>query len=774
MVSFEQLLNARLGSLKEAVDDWSETVKKLTALQEKSETGLQKKAEKADWKGENAGITLPFIKKTSKEFGDATKEAEGIRNILRDAYAGFKSAKDRLDKLVKSAHAQGIHIYPDGTVTYSVRPDSRSKDYGGPDPKEADFERVRGEIKKAVEEARETDKTAARALRELVGKDDKNFSGTDYGSLKNAAKVQDAEDAKSAAKIVAKGDDASPNDIKRLNKYFKDNKKDQYFAERFALEVGTKGNLEYWADMGDFGDASRLAIDHPEQIKELQKNWSMTLAAATHSRSPAMEQWKTDLIKSGDDVIRTRGTSSYGFQVMSNLMRYGSYDTKFLSAYGNAVTVEENKLTHNGALRADQVWNAGVLNPPRLNWDGKDLGRDPMTGFMEALGHNAGASTHFFNSEIDLASDGHSDKKKLDAFDYFTKDRDWPEDAYKDGHGNKYGYDSLGHALESATTGRSYDASPDNFKDARSADTAKVMQKVVEFYGSDPKYAHKQGISDSLANIGTAYIDEFNRSLEQDDNDSMREVSNSPFGAHLKNGHSRFGSEYDESLLFNRGDAVNFLSIVSQSEEGHSQLSAAQSIYTANTLGVVGPEPGAQEIKPTDLTDAHTVMRVGSEAHGILDNSRIGQIEQDYEEGSKERQKGIARTTEWIKFGTEAVVGGGIAIATDGAAAPVVPVIADTVGSAVVGGLGMLTDDISEDYAEHDDDEFKKSYDDMKEDSLNKGKANALQPAAAYAQAPGWSEKNSNFIQEDLTNYVKNARLQAREDNLPDPYKADG
>jgi hypothetical protein len=773
MVSFEQLLNARLGSLEGAVDDWSDTISKLTVLQEKAETGLQKKAENADWKGENAGITLPFVKKTAGEFEDAKKEAEGIRNILRDAHTDFKSAKEQLNTIVKSAPAQGLYIYSDGTVTYAVRPDSRSKDYDGPDPKEADFEHVRAEIKKAVEKATEADEVAARALRKLVGKDDKNFSGTEYDSLKQAAKAQDAEDAKAAAKIVAKGDDASPEEIARLNKYFKENKGDQYFAERFALEVGAKEGLEYWADMGDFSDASRLAMDHPNEIKELQKNWSLTLAAATHSHSPAMEQWKTDIIKSGDDVVRTRGTSAYGFQVMSNLMRYGSYDTKFLNDYGNAVTVTENKMTRNGSLGANQVWNAGLSSPPRLNWDGKDLGRDPMAGFMEALGHNADASTKFFNSDIDLTPDNHSDNKKLDAFKYFTKERDWPKDAYKDGYSNKYGYDSLGHALESATTGRSYDASAQDFKDVRSPDNAKVMQKVVEFYGSDPKYAHEQGISDSLANIGTAYIDEFNRSLEQDDNDSMREVSNSPFGANLTDGHSRFGSDYDDNLLFNRGDSVNFLSIVSQSEEGHSQLSAAQSVYTANTLGIVGPEPGSQEIKPTDLTDAHTVMRVGSETHGILDNSRIGQIEQDYEEGSKERQKNIARTTEWIKFGTEAVVGGGIAIATDGVASPVVPVIADTVGSAVVGGLGMLSDDISEDYTEKDDDEYKKPYDDLKEESLNKGKANALQPATAYAQAPGWSEKNSNFIQEDLTNYVKNARLQAREDNLPDPYKAD-
>ncbi len=98
MVSFDQLLNARLGSLKNAVDDWSETVKKLKSLQEKAENGMQRKAEKADWKGENAGVTKPFVKKTAKEFGDAAKEAESIHNILRDALAEFKAAKKTAER----------------------------------------------------------------------------------------------------------------------------------------------------------------------------------------------------------------------------------------------------------------------------------------------------------------------------------------------------------------------------------------------------------------------------------------------------------------------------------------------------------------------------------------------------------------------------------------------------------------------------------------------------------------------------------------------------
>ncbi|MFG2814196.1 hypothetical protein [Streptomyces sp. NPDC048410] len=773
MVTFDDLLHARLGGLQESVNDWTETVKKLQKLQEKADNGMQRKADKADWKGQNAGVTRPFIKKTAKEFGDAAKEAESIRNILRDAHHEFKSAKDKLKKIVDDAPGQGIRIDPDGSVSYLVHPDRRAKDYDGPKPKQGDFDHVRAAIKDAVTAATEADETAARALRTLTGKDENNFSGTEYRSLKQAAHAQDAEDAKAAAKIVAKGDDASSKEIARLNKYLTDNKGDAYFAERFAVEVGVKGGLDYWVDMGDPSDGARLTFDHPKQIKELQQNWSMTLAEATHSHSPAMERWKSDVISSGTDVVQSRGTSAYGFQVMSNLMRHGSFHTKFLKDYGSAVTVAERKMTNDGALRPGQVWNAGLSMPPHLNWDGKDLGRDPMAGFMEALGHNSKASTDFFNSKIEVPSDGHGDHKPVDAFKYFTKDRAWVEDTYKDGYGTKYGYDSLGHALESAATGHAYDAPTEGLKDTRTLDNAKIAQKIVGFYGSDPKFSHEQGISDSLGNIGSAYIDEFNRSMEQDDPESGREVDNSRFGANLADGTSRFGANYNDNLLFKSGDATNFMSIVAQGKEGHAALSAAQSVYTAHTLGAVGPEPGSAEIKDTDLTDARTTVRVGAEIHGMLDHSRMGQIDQDYEKDSEEKKKAIADSTEWIKFGTEAVVGGGVSIATEGVASPFVPLIADAAGNAVVSGLGMYADDAAESHAEHMDKELKKKYDDLQSDALAEGKAYTRLPVTAYVTAPGWSEENSNYLREELTGVLKSSRVQFTDSDLPDPYKKD-
>ncbi|MFE6067609.1 hypothetical protein [Streptomyces sp. NPDC056525] len=770
MLKFEQVLHARLGSLQEASSVWSEAVSKLEKSKDKAETGLKGKAEKADWKGENAGVTQAFVKKTAKEFGDALIGATSIRNILRDAHTEFQAAKSELEKLVAEAPGKGIRIDQDGVVSHLIHPDRRAKDYDGPKPEQADFEAMRSAIKAAIDRANNADDVASRALRGLVGTDKNNFSGTGYDSLAAASKAQDAEDAHAAYELYKKGDEATPAEIDRLNALFKANQKDPYFAEKFALEVGPKGSMEYWADMGDPSDGSRLGVDHRDKLKELQTNWSMTLATATHSTSPEMEQWKADVIKAGGEPIQTRGTSPYGFQVMSNLMRVGDYDDKFLKDYGNGLVVTERKMTHDGRLPADRAWHAMGGMPSHLNWQGGDLGNDPMIGFMEGLGHNPKASTDFFNSSIDLTPENTKDNKKIDPFDYFTKDREWPEELNDKGDRTKEpGYNALGHALESATTGHPYDADTEGLKDVRTKENAEVMQKVVERYGDDPKYMHKQpGIDDSLGKMGAAYIDELNRSLETDSDTTMEEKKNSPFGNNDDKGGSRFGEEFDTGLLWNRGDAVNFMGIVSQSETGHATLSAAETLYTTSVLDEVGPKPGST-FDERDLTDARTTLRIGSEAQGIMDESRMAQIDKDYEKDSEEHKKAVGRTTEWVKFGVGAAAAGGVVALTGGAGGVLVPLAAETVGGAVTTFIGMEADDMAEKYEK--DELLKKKSDDLKNEALAMGKENSLRPGIAYANAPGWSERDRNYLDEMLVDEVRDARLHARDNSLPDPYE---
>ncbi len=55
-----------------------------------------------------------------------------------------------------------------------------------------------------------------------------------------------------------------------------------------------------------------------------------------------MTHWKHDMVDLGDQPISRNSTM--GFQVMSNLMRWGDYDDHFLNDYGNRLIETEKKL----------------------------------------------------------------------------------------------------------------------------------------------------------------------------------------------------------------------------------------------------------------------------------------------------------------------------------------------------------------------------------------------------------------------------------------------
>ncbi|HET6360233.1 hypothetical protein [Streptomyces sp.] len=61
--------------------------------------------------------------------------------------------------------------------------------------------------------------------------------------------------------------------------------------------------------------------------------------------------------------------------------------------------------------------------------------------------------------------------------------------------------------------------------------------------------------------------------------------------------------------------------------------------------------------------------------------------------------------------------------------------------------------------------------DDLKGDALRTGRENSLNPGKAYANAPGWSDEDSNYLDEQLVENVRNARNNAKGNSPPDPYE---
>ncbi|WP_299527927.1 hypothetical protein [uncultured Streptomyces sp.] len=675
--------------LGEAVTDWNTMTKNLATLKTDAKDNLQAKATKARWSGENAMVTREFIDKTAGEFADAYTQAHTIARILSDTMDELVGYRDQLNSVIHEAAAKNLTVRDTGegsfTVTVNIHPDRAAEGTTVPDHTQGDVDHVRDHVQGILRKATTSDTSAAETLRLLVDQAEYGFSGADYADRDSAAKA--VAEAEKIAKILEKDPhDVTLTELNQLNTSLSTYKNDPLFAEKFATRVGPDRVLKFYAGIADpyqsFGTDPRQF----EQAKLLQKNLGITLGTATLSDSDAMKSWERGMVKLGpEDLGIDDANSPRGFAVMSNLMRFGDYDDQFLNAYGEKLLAYDKE--HN--VKPLNPWinngNQGDLNFYSKN----DRGRDPVTGFLEALGHNPGASTDFFSQPDGAGKSVDKESEVNDHLTYLTKDRVWLPDAYAMGGDDKViaGHDALGHALEAATTGWSYDADPMAGKDPlvpggldrRTAETAAVMEQVAFLYGGEdgPKMLHEQSqLADSLGKMGAAYIDDIDYSL-------------SGVGEHQMD-DGAYPAKYPGRANFTNEGATNFLSVLGQNETSHAVVTTAQHLYTLSALDA-NPATSA-----ANIDNAHDALTTGAEARGILDHSRVQQAEVTYKDESEEKNKSLGRSGDWVKLGAGVVVGGGIAAiplpGSTAAALVVAPMAADTVGDAVNTFIGQEVD----------------------------------------------------------------------------------
>ncbi len=395
-MDLDALRFADFSKLSTAVADWTAMATKLWELESDARGDLGGKAAKADWAGVNATVTREFIGKTAKEFADAATEATSIGNILRDTRGELVDYKTRLNEAISRALEKNLTVVGTGdggfTVTMNIHPDRAAKGHTVPEHTEADATAFRDEVQRILQGATESDSTAAQALTVLVSQTPYGFSDAAYYDRDRAADAM--KDADRIAKLLkTKGDDMSPEEFDKLGADLAKYKDDRLFQETLATTIGPRGLLDFWADLADPSDGGTLQRSRHDQFGDFQRNLSLTLAGATQSDSPAMRTWENDMVKLGEERIQTRGSQVYGYQVMSNLMRSGDWDNRFLNDYGNALVATEKKMKLPG-----NYWNGGVPPVPKMNFIGEDFGRDPMTGFMTGLAASPHAATEFFNT----------------------------------------------------------------------------------------------------------------------------------------------------------------------------------------------------------------------------------------------------------------------------------------------------------------------------------------------------------------------------------------
>ncbi|MFD6200227.1 hypothetical protein ACWCQF_01555 [Streptomyces rubiginosohelvolus] len=750
MLSYEDIVEAPLGKLKAAADDWSEMATKLDRLADHASDGMKAKANKASWEGLNAGVTKAFVGKTVKEFADAAAEAKGVKTLLEEGYAAFKKAKDDLVN-IRDHEGPAAGISVDGRGKVTARSPISENNAARHDPDFSKYLQQEREniaswqkkIDAIVETCNDTDVTFKNSLEANVT-DRKDFSAPKYTKF-------DQEEAARAVALANKGRDLTHTELQALNELLRDNGKSVEFAKNFYEKLGPEKALAFFGQLAtDTNDYSKVDKERLADVQALQRNLGLNLATASHDKAFTAE-WGPELRKMGTQQIPLskydNGGGPYGYQLLGGIMRYGNYDAKFLNPIAEHVAQLHQQDPYRFA--GNKQVNGFLDNP--YNPSGKNgSGYDPTTAMLEALGNSPDAAKKFFTDDPTAYNEdgtvnrgatadlGKQDGEAIDNYlDFFGNEKweSFPDsnstDPDKLGPTLQYMPDALGHALEAATLG--YPAGEPDARVQRDADNAAIMQKVMEKYGSDAGLLkHQEGLADSMGVMGAGYIDDINWALEKNESDSVF----APRGN--QEGRLDFADTEDHN---GRSIAREFLSSLGQHPDAYATVSAAEEVYTRSVLEAqVGPDG------KIDQGAARAAVHTGSEVQGMLDQSRGDQVQAENLKKHEDYEKAVAKRAGWIEFGAVAGVAAGVAFlpatAAVGTAAVLIPLATDTASGAAEQVIGQVVGDVSDNSV----DEHKEKIEELNEKERKKvysaGESLAESPMEEFMRRHGVTSRS--------------------------------
>ncbi|MFF0505244.1 hypothetical protein ACFYUH_16805 [Streptomyces fimicarius] len=672
MLTFDDVVNAPVGKLKTAADDWTTMAARLEELAEDARTGMKAKAAKARWEGVNAGVTKAFVGKTAAEFEDAVAQARGITSLLVDAHTSFAYAKKTLIALRdEEAPAAGVVISAKGKV--SARHDLEDDRTAQHDPdypealrkQKAAVASWQRKVDRIVEDCSDADESLKRAL-EANMKSEHDFSKPSYKTL-------DAEQAGHASELLktvtGEGGTARNLDaLRELEDIIDDNRGDPEFATAFYRRLGAEGTLEAYTRMSlDATSLGPAGADRVGLVRNIQSDMGAMLGLATTSSVPNHldAAWTSQLLKAGRKEIDVSGYAGvgakvYGYQALGALLREGTYDQQFLTSVGRDMIAMDKKdpeiWSRNLPYNQDMAINLGA--------DG-GKGFNPVTGLMEAMSRHPAASAQFFNEN--LRSDTNNDgivtlldvetrgKDAQSVVDYMLDKKpadDWYDTTAESG--TTLGQTAMGNALEAAVTGRvpgDDDAPPVR----HSKDMSGVMEKVVEKIGTNPelvsaKAGDPPGPLSALAPQFGAMAAEYMPDVQATAENAAGQIK--PFGE---------PAEFEKHLM------ARFLGSVGQDPDAYGAITHAQQAYTTALVGDAFRHPE----RHADMGEAiRNAVHPGGEIAGMMAEARahamvelktheIDEYNQGVEDNAKWTNRIIdlvgAKYLELLPFGGDAV-----------------------------------------------------------------------------------------------------------------------
>ncbi|MFG2847715.1 hypothetical protein ACGF12_31770 [Kitasatospora sp. NPDC048296] len=250
-------------------------------------------------------------------------------------------------------------------------------------------------LTKAVEKATAADQRAAGALRGDVGSSTTSFNPAPYGG----GPVADANRAKD---LLAKADDLTPRELKKLQDLMAANAGNKDFATTLinGLEHHGKTGQDALMEYGRIYDGLAHGKRHAHDFQAVLDGLSVSLATATHDGGTGKD-WEDGLLAA---ARRRDGADGYNtnYPALTALMgAKGTFDKAFLLKVGNDLVDHERGSTAKG----EDLWGP--------KWTGRPFQTDPVGGLMNALSRSPEASKDFF------------DPGKSRNLDYLLHERKW-------------------------------------------------------------------------------------------------------------------------------------------------------------------------------------------------------------------------------------------------------------------------------------------------------------------------------------------------------------
>ncbi|MFJ1745992.1 hypothetical protein ACIOJD_07065 [Streptomyces sp. NPDC088116] len=606
-------------------------------MAEDARDDLKAKANRANWAGVNATVSREFISKTAGEFSDAVSQATTIRNILRDTRSELIQYRDDLNEAIDRGWDKHLSTY--GTqgggfsILVNVHPEPANSKQAA--------ETLRNELQGILDKATTSDETAAQALRAIADQETAGFADIKYKDRDSAAEA--LQKADTLAKLAKRDpNDLSAKELSQFNSTLHKYRHDSLFAERFATNMEAKGTLQFWTGMADAHAGARG--NELKELKDLQKNLSMTLATATFSDSPEMREWKQGIINEGntsfrsDSSIPSKPIGALGFQVMSSLMSQGKYDTEFLNDYGKQLLKMDKAPAGIPGMGTNEIWKESQITDLTF---GKDDGRDPMIGFANALAHNSEAATSAFDSKSDL-------EHVLQSTKYTDRGQ------------------SVGHALEAAVTGVSRGETPSGPLPHTKAQV-EIMQNVMHAVAQPNAGADlvDKAIGESFGHMASAYMPEINRTMAGPGAESI----------FLTNSADPDG--------LNKRDATRFLYEVARDNNGAAGIRYGESIYTSSLLEAHIADPSLYDGSTNDAI--RTITENTGIVEGIVGHSLADAGISESVDNEKDNNDALKSQGDFFK----AILSAGIGV---GAVAIAPPLEGAAAGGFLGGVAGMAVD----------------------------------------------------------------------------------